>query len=133
MTEPLRPCTTCRTPVPGGRCPTHPAMSRRYRPHRPSITNHTYDAQYRANRLLVLDHDGHTCVYCEAPATTTDHIIPTSRGGPSTPDNLAAACPSCNQSKKDLTPLEWLATGRAPATARARITGNPRFTREAPR
>ncbi len=133
MTTPLRPCGTCRTPVPGGICPTHPPTSRQYRPNRPSIANHTYDAEYRAARQAILEADGHTCVYCNAEATTTDHITPGSRGGPSTPDNLAAACFPCNNSKKDLTPLEWLATGRAPATARARILGNPRFTREAPR
>lgn len=131
MSGPLRPCNTCGKLYPAGQCPAHPPTSRQYRPRRPSVIEYTYDAEYRALRLEILEADSHTCVYCNAPATTTDHIHPASRGGPSTSDNLAAACQPCNNSKKDLTPLEWLASGRAPANARARIWGNSRFTREA--
>jgi 5-methylcytosine-specific restriction endonuclease McrA len=37
-----------------------------------------------------------------------DHIIPLSRGGGHVPDNLCAACPRCNFSKKDKLAEEWL-------------------------
>ena len=130
MTKPMRPCTTCRQPAPDGRCPQHPPTSHQYRPHRPSILTAAYNTpQYQTLRTATLDRDNHECVYCGQPANTIDHITPHSRGGPTTPDNLAAACSPCNNSKKDSTPEEWIQSGRAPAAARARIEGNPRFTR----
>lgn len=46
-----------------------------------------------------------TCSYCGKPtATTSDHVVPYSKGGTTTLDNLTPACPSCNSSKgaKDL-------------------------------
>ena len=36
-----------------------------------------------------------------------DHVIPRSRGGVDTPDNLVACCKPCNTSKGALTPDEW--------------------------
>ena len=47
------------------------------------------------------------CVYCGAPATTYDHVIPISRGGSDTADNMVVACVSCNPSKGNRTPEEW--------------------------
>ncbi len=44
----------------------------------------------------------HRCEYCRAPeaafnlAFEVEHVIPLSRGGADTPDNLALACRSCN-------------------------------------
>lgn len=38
-----------------------------------------------------------------------DHVIPESRGGLGTPDNVVLACRPCNRSKKDRTPDEWRA------------------------
>jgi hypothetical protein len=40
------------------------------------------------------------CSYCGGPAGHADHIDPVSKGGPSTWDNLTAACKSCNSRKK---------------------------------
>ena len=37
---------------------------------------------------------------------TLDHIVPRSRGGNTVPENLCAACLSCNQRKGDRTPEE---------------------------
>ena len=51
-------------------------------------------------------------------ATTADHVIPHSKGGPTTPDNLVAACRPCNTSKGARTLSEWIASGLAPAPAR---------------
>lgn len=127
---PLRPCGTCSQPYPNGQCPRHPPASRQYRPHRKSVTAGTYSRDWQTNiRTAALERDAHECVYCGAHATTVDHIWPASRGGPSTLNNAAAACPSCNNSKKDSTVEEWIRSGRAPAAAAARVLGNPRFTR----
>ncbi len=36
-----------------------------------------------------------------------DHLVPLTRGGRSTRDNLVPACKSCNNQKKNMLPLEW--------------------------
>lgn len=67
--------------------------------------------EYRRFRDFVLDRDGHTCVYCRTSAgpLQLDHVIPRSRGGADTPDNLVACCKPCNTSKGPRTPQEWRA------------------------
>lgn len=53
--------------------------------------------------------DGHTCVYCgnENPSDMTiDHVMPKSRGGRDTWENLVCACYRCNHKKADRTPEE---------------------------
>jgi 5-methylcytosine-specific restriction endonuclease McrA len=40
---------------------------------------------------------------------TCDHVIPVSRGGSSTLDNLVTACLACNLAKSTMTPKEWRA------------------------
>lgn len=52
----------------------------------------------------VLLRDGHRCAYCGRPASTRDHIVPRSRGGPTSWLNLVAACEPCNSFKRDRTP-----------------------------
>lgn len=52
----------------------------------------------------VLRRDGHRCAYCGRPASTRDHIVPRSRGGPTSWLNLVAACAACNGFKRDRTP-----------------------------
>jgi hypothetical protein len=49
-------------------------------------------AQLRPSRVRVMERDGHTCQYCGAPARTVDHIVPTSKGGTNTWENMVAAC-----------------------------------------
>ncbi len=68
----------------------------------------------RQNRAVsrkgILFRDGYMCQYCRfkfAPARLTlDHVIPRSRAGGSTWDNLVAACVECNNRKGDRTPQE---------------------------
>lgn len=52
-----------------------------------------------------------TCYYCGRKAgiknLTMDHIIPLSRGGRSTKDNLVPCCKECNNKKKSSLPVEW--------------------------
>lgn len=69
-------------------------------------------------RRGVLRRDGNRCAYCDAHATTIDHVLPRSRGGADTWENLVACCLKCNNLKSDRTPAEmrWelLFTPKAP-------------------
>lgn len=62
------------------------------------------------NRKNILARDKNTCQYCMEvlPAwdLTLDHVIPKSRRGLATWENLVAACKSCNHRKADRTPEE---------------------------
>ena len=62
-------------------------------------------------RQVVFARDGRTCVYCglRTGRLTCDHVIPVSRGGSSTLDNLVTACLACNLAKATQTPEEWRA------------------------
>lgn len=57
-------------------------------------------------RRGVLRRDAHRCGYCSKAATTIDHILPRSRGGADSWENLVAACLRCNNIKSDRTPQE---------------------------
>jgi hypothetical protein len=49
----------------------------------------------------LIERDGPTCVWCgRAPwhtDLTAEHIVPRSRGGRTSPENLTVACRSCNK------------------------------------
>lgn len=53
------------------------------------------------SRRGVLARDGHRCQYCGARAETLDHVVPRSRGGAHTWENVVAACRRCNVHKAD--------------------------------
>jgi 5-methylcytosine-specific restriction endonuclease McrA len=56
----------------------------------------------------ILELYGNSCAYCGKPGKmTVDHVVPVSRGGGTTPDNVVPACKSCNSSKGARTPQEW--------------------------
>jgi Restriction endonuclease len=58
-------------------------------------------------RRGILKRDKFTCAYCgKDTASTIDHILPRSRGGEDSWDNLVAACLKCNNVKDDRTPKE---------------------------
>ena len=66
----------------------------------------------------VLAKDGYRCHYCRIPYTkdnpaTQEHVIPLSRGGSHTRDNVVSACLSCNSRKGTKTPEEWEETRAA--------------------
>jgi hypothetical protein len=49
------------------------------------------------------------CVYCGlATYLSTDHLIPRSKGGDDSADNVVLACQTCNTSKGDKGVYEWL-------------------------
>ena len=57
-------------------------------------------------RRGVLRRDAHRCAYCGKAASTIDHVMPRSRGGKDTWENLVACCLRCNNAKSDRTPAE---------------------------
>ncbi|MGG2460550.1 HNH endonuclease [Streptomyces sp. RGM 3693] len=61
--------------------------------------------------LAVLCANEGRCVYCnEARSEVMDHVVPFAHGGPDSLENLVPACDSCNESKGDKTPPEWVMT-----------------------
>jgi 5-methylcytosine-specific restriction endonuclease McrA len=57
-------------------------------------------------RRGVLRRDNHRCGYCGKAASTIDHVLPRSRGGADSWENLVACCLRCNNVKSDRTPQE---------------------------
>lgn len=70
------------------------------------VTKWRYTAGPAWSRPGVLARDAGRCGYCDARASTVDHITPRSRGGRNTWRNTVAACGPCNQRKGDRTPAE---------------------------
>lgn len=58
------------------------------------------------SRRGVLRRDEHRCAYCSGHATTIDHVLPRSRGGQDSWENLVACCVRCNNMKGNRTPEE---------------------------
>ena len=62
------------------------------------------------SRKNIMIRDHYTCQYCEnrhSPGDLTlDHVVPRSRGGASSWENLVAACRRCNNRKGDRLPEE---------------------------
>lgn len=62
------------------------------------------------SRRSVLLRDNQTCQYCGASGShailTLDHLLPRSRGGETTWENVVTACRACNMRKGDRTPDE---------------------------
>lgn len=58
-------------------------------------------------RRNVMHRDNYTCQYCgKRGDLTIDHVIPRSRGGKDTWDNVVVACLRCNVNKGSRTPKE---------------------------
>lgn len=62
------------------------------------------------NRQNLFVRDENTCQYCgvDLPPSQlqVEHVMPRSRGGPTTWENCVAACADCNSRKADKTPQE---------------------------
>lgn len=56
----------------------------------------------KPTRTMIYKRDGHKCQYCgSTKQLTIDHIIPRSRGGEDTWENLVVACMPCNTKKSN--------------------------------
>ena len=84
-------------------------------------------------RKAVFARDGGRCVYCGAAATSLDHVVPKSRGGSHTWDNVVSACSRCNHVKADrgIAELGWRLRRQpvAPTGAAWRVVGARASTR----
>ncbi len=61
----------------------------------------------KITRRALFTRDANTCQYCGCGTRLTlDHVIPRSRGGASTWDNVVTACSPCNLRKSDRLPHE---------------------------
>ena len=64
----------------------------------------------RFSRVNIYARDGYRCQYCALKCTidelTYDHVIPRSKGGKTTWENIVSACYACNRRKANRTPLE---------------------------
>lgn len=62
------------------------------------------------SRAAIYHRDHYQCQYCHkqfrSDDLTLDHVIPVSRGGPRTWENIVTACSKCNRKKNDRTPDE---------------------------
>lgn len=84
-----------------------------------NVVVHRYYETLRPTRQAIFKRDRHTCQYCGAHGELTiDHVMPRSRGGEDTWENLVAACYRCNNKKGDRRPDEarmpLASTPRAP-------------------
>jgi len=68
------------------------------------------DRMYKPNRRNIFLRDNYSCAYCERQLEqgelSIDHILPKSRGGKETWENLVTSCKTCNCLKGDRTPEE---------------------------
>ncbi len=94
-----------------------------------TMARRPYRADRRMTRLEIFRRDKFTCQYCgrEFRQLTLDHVIPRSRGGQHTWENVVSACASCNRKKAGRTPNESRheAHQRAGQTAFQRIVFYP--------
>jgi len=59
------------------------------------------------SRQNIYRRDGHKCQYCGSRSNLTlDHVIPLSKSGNTSWENLVTACKKCNAKKGDFTPKE---------------------------
>ena len=63
-------------------------------------------------RRRVIERDGLHCVYCDDDLNNAeihlDHVIPESKGGPTTYENLQVTCRKCNLAKGVLSEEEFV-------------------------
>ncbi len=61
----------------------------------------------KITRRAVFARDGWACQYCgKSSALTVDHVIPRSKGGSSSWENIVASCAPCNRRKADRLPAQ---------------------------
>ena len=65
-----------------------------------------YRATAPLSRRAVFARDHHRCQYCGRNAENLDHVMPRSRGGEHSWENVVASCRGCNARKEDRLPAE---------------------------
>lgn len=66
----------------------------------------------KVDRSIVFDRDNGTCYLCESQVDPDDwhmdHVVPISKGGPHTYDNVRVTHPNCNLRKSDRLPEDFI-------------------------
>jgi 5-methylcytosine-specific restriction endonuclease McrA len=77
----------------------------------------------KITRRAVFARDSWTCQYCGSRSNlTVDHVIPRSKGGTSSWENIVASCAPCNRRKGDRLPRQaGMHPRKRPRTPRAEI------------
>lgn len=70
------------------------------------FVNVPYRAKATLSRRAIFLRDSFECQYCGAAAENVDHVMPRSRGGSHTWENVVASCRRCNSRKENRTPAE---------------------------
>jgi len=74
------------------------------------ITYNKIPVKVKLTRRNIILRDNHTCQYCNKKKPLSqlniDHVIPKSKGGKNTWDNLVCSCIKCNSNKRDRTPKQ---------------------------
>ncbi len=88
-----------------------------------------YRSRVPLSRRSVFARDGHRCQYCDRPAENLDHVVPRSRGGEHSWENVVASCRPCNSRKENRllseTDLRLRHRPVAPHASWAVTTGGP--------
>ena len=81
-----------------------------------------YRSRVPLSRRAVFARDEHRCQYCNRPAENIDHVIPRSRGGEHTWENVVASCRPCNARKENRLLADTdLKLGRRPVAPHATL------------
>jgi 5-methylcytosine-specific restriction endonuclease McrA len=74
----------------------------------PYMVKRPFRMEWKMTRAEIFNRDHHTCQYCgrQTRQLTLDHVIPRSRGGEHTWENVVSACVACNRRKAGRTPEE---------------------------
>jgi 5-methylcytosine-specific restriction endonuclease McrA len=76
------------------------------RPNRKSVRCRIGEPAYRR----IVARDGGCCVYCGASdKLELDHLVPRSKGGQDSVENLVQACRTCNNLRRAMTLTQWAA------------------------
>ena len=112
--------------------PLHSATDTFARPHVIRLVQYVRVPQpekRKISRRALFARDGWSCVYCGTAGgrLTLDHVVPRSRGGDSSWENVVTACAPCNLRKGDRLPEEVSMTmRRSPRAALADALHPPR-------
>jgi len=81
-----------------------------------------HQTRVAVTRRSVFVRDGHKCQYCGAQAENIDHVVPRSRGGDHSWENVVACCRRCNTRKEDrLLEESGFRLSRQPHAPRSRL------------
>jgi 5-methylcytosine-specific restriction endonuclease McrA len=100
-------CRPCANAEDRRRYAEDPAYRARRQQHAYSRKRGIQPIAYETQQALTAKFSGR-CAYCGNRANTWDHVMPVSKGGDSSFENVVPACASCNSSKKTQDVHKWI-------------------------